>query len=253
MITRTDDMFLRRPSNDSQPRKPVLNEDNKPGPEPPPGQSKRPLSTPATLAPSGTLSSIGNLNLGGTPHGSDDVTMQDVSDDGEISSQPRKRAAIGDGISAGSGSPFRETSSSPPPRRSKAQTRPTSAPYSSIQEDTGRNTFESPRPNVGKKTLWSPEHDSTLTRSSVDRSNIASIQAQKSRAQSHRIQARPGKFQASPQVLGSRSANLLSDQISSPQAVVSPRSQLTQTSQLTKYDIIMQPETVSSLLFTTLT
>jgi hypothetical protein len=50
--------------------------------------------------------------------------MRDLSEDDQAAGdQPRKRAAVGDGISAGSASPYRErdSSSSPPPRRSKAR------------------------------------------------------------------------------------------------------------------------------------
>lgn len=46
----------------------------------------------------------------------------------------RKGAALGDGISAGSASTFRESSDSPPPRRSKA--RPTVAPWSNSDQDS---------------------------------------------------------------------------------------------------------------------
>lgn len=101
--------------------------------------------------------------------------MQDVSDkDGQASDEPRERTALGNAISEGSGSPSRETSSSPPPRQSKAQ--PSSAPYGAIADDVGRNKIELPCPNVGGKRLWSPGHDSTLPRSSLDRSNITSPQ-----------------------------------------------------------------------------
>jgi hypothetical protein len=53
------------------------------------------------------------LNIDG-PSESEDIAIRDVSDDSQRG-QPRKRAAVGDGISAGSGSPYRE-SPSPPPR-----------------------------------------------------------------------------------------------------------------------------------------
>merc|ERR1712093_973151 len=107
---------MHRPTiDDSSPRKPNSNDANA---EPPPGQGKRPLSTPAPAPRS--LSGIGTLQIG-PPRESSDVDMQDVSE-GQAAEKPRKRAAIGDGISAGSASPFRDSSTSPPPpRRSKAR------------------------------------------------------------------------------------------------------------------------------------
>jgi hypothetical protein len=142
--------------------------------------------------------------------------MRDVSEDNDLYDQPRKRAAIGAGITAGSGSPYRETSASPPPRRSKA--RPTSGTYE-LREDTGR-------PPVGKRQLWTANHEHTPKASFVDPSNIASVQAQKSRAQSFQQKPRKGN-QPPPQGVNSPSPinrNLPSDRDDS-------------------YDIILQPET----------
>jgi len=109
--------------------------------------------------------------------------MQDLSEESPgAHDQPRKRPAIGDGISAGSGSPYREDSASPPPRRSKA--RPTSAQYSSTSETGLLQQDALQRPQVGGKKLWNPEHDSVPARSSVaDPSNIAALQAQRTRTQ----------------------------------------------------------------------
>jgi len=116
--------------------------------------------------------------------------MHDASDAGQATSdQPRKRVAIGDGISAGSGSPVREGSKSPSPRRSKAI--PTLAPYGMASDvDSGRQDMFGPqRPRVEKKHLWSPEQDSP-PKTSFDPSNVASV-VQRSRAQVHR--SRPSR------------------------------------------------------------
>lgn len=75
--------------------------------------------------------------------------MRDASEDSQ-GDQPRKRAAVGDGISAGSGSPYRE-SPSPPPRRSRAR----QSPESDLQ-----------RPPPQNKQLWTPERE-PLPKSSV--------------------------------------------------------------------------------------
>ena len=104
-------------------------------------QAKRPLPASPGAAPS-SLSALQGLNLG-TRRDNEDVSMRDVSDDSQ-GGQPRKRAAVGDGISAGSGSPPRETSS-PPPRRSRAQQSPDS---------------EHQRPPVlSKKQLWTADRE----------------------------------------------------------------------------------------------
>ncbi|KAM3067130.1 hypothetical protein ACMFMG_011685 [Clarireedia jacksonii] len=104
--------------------------------------------------------------------------------------QPRKRAAVGDGISAGSAS--REASGSPPPRRSKVQ-----PPQSPMDADSRRQTTTSQRP---KGRLWTPDQDSPFTRSSFDPSNIASIQANKTRAQAMKPGTRRS-LKSSPQLV----------------------------------------------------
>jgi hypothetical protein len=76
----------------------------------------------------------------------EDTTMRDVSDDSQAG-QPRKRPAVGDGISAGSGSPKRETPP-PQPRRSRAH----ESPESDLQ-----------RPPVANKQLWTADRE-TLSR-----------------------------------------------------------------------------------------
>lgn len=194
------------------PRKPSYNAAATSQPEPPP--AKRSLSYSQT-APTGSLQL---LNIGTNSKDSEDVTMQDVSDEGN-SDQPRKRAAVGDGISAGSVSPFRERDSeSPPPRRSRA--RPTSDP-------------ENQRPPATRKQLWSPDNDTPFTRASVDPANIASLQAQKSRAQALQQKNRntfPASQLARASPTGSKTSLL--QNMSAPASAAED-----------SYDIILQPET----------
>jgi hypothetical protein len=95
-----------------------------------------------------SLSALEGLNLG-PGQDNEDVSMRDVSDDSQ-GGQPRKRAAVGDEISAGSGSPQREAPSLPP-RRSRAR----QSADSDIQ-----------RPPVSGKQLWTADRE-PLTRPSV--------------------------------------------------------------------------------------
>ena len=161
--------------DDSQTRQPAYNEASVADPEPPPIR-KRPISNHLQVAPPSLSESM--LDLGGTRSESKDVSMRE--NDSQIE-QPRKRAAIGDGISAGSASPlpFRDPES--PPRRSKA--RPISAPYESAVDSGSRMIVNEnrERPSIAKKTLWSRGQQSPPTRALFDPSNIASIQAQKRR------------------------------------------------------------------------
>lgn len=227
---KADEGHTRPTKDDSQPRKPNYNDANEANKEPPPrSQSKRPLSSPAPPA----LSALEALNIS-TPRRSEDVGMHDVTGADQETSreQPRKRAAIGDGISVGSASPYRDSSASPPPRRSKA--RPTRV--ANVSESEGlkeRELFD--RPNVGRKTLWT-EDSAPQQKSLVDPSNIASFQAQKSRAQA--LQPRHRKsFPANQQ--GSRA---------NPQSPVAANTSILGRNQHAptrddSYDIIMQPET----------
>ncbi|KUJ21773.1 uncharacterized protein LY89DRAFT_729275 [Mollisia scopiformis] len=213
------------PSRDDPKEQPNLNEANRASPEPPP--SNRPLSTPTRLAGARSISGLGALNLG-TP--AEDVDMRDLSDEA-AGVQPRKRAAIGDGISAGSASPFRDSSASPPPRRSKA--RPTSAPFASPEAET-RDMFDVPRPTSStRRQLWT-ERDAPLTRSSVqDSSNIASVQVQKAR----KLLSSPRPQKPSQVSQSTRSpAPLAQSSPAASQNLFSPASD-------DSYDIIPQPET----------
>ncbi|EDN92197.1 hypothetical protein SS1G_08060 [Sclerotinia sclerotiorum 1980 UF-70] len=168
----------------------------------------------------------------------EDTTMDDSPED-ITADQPRKRAAVGDGISAGSAS--REASGSPPPQRSKAQ-----APQSPMDADSRRQIPTSQRP---KGHLWTPDQDSPSTRSSFDPSNIASIQENKTRAQAMKPSTRR-LFKSSPQLVP-RSAphasqyNHYNSQSAAPPAVLHTRSTSNHESksQGEEYTIILQPET----------
>lgn len=166
--------------------------------------------------------------------------MQDPSDEGQAAAeQPRKWAAVGDGISAGSASPYRESSASPPPRRSKA--RSTSAPHGPSDVENRRDMFDTQRPNVGRTQLWTEDAASLTKLNFVDPSNIASIQAQRSRAQA--LQLRPRKSFPSNQQ-GSR-PNPQSPQ-NQNSAIIGRNASLQSLHTPLKddnYDIIMQPET----------
>ncbi|KAG4438346.1 hypothetical protein IFR05_006190 [Cadophora sp. M221] len=213
--------------DDSSPRKPNYNDANAALPEPPPAQSKRPLSSP--IPAPGSLSGIGALNIA-SPQGTHDVDMEDSAEGQATTEQPRKRAAIGDGISAGSASPFRESSASPPPRRSKA--RATSGQHRGSENDM----FDS-RPKPGNKQLWT-EDTTPLSKSSfVDPTNIASIQAQRSRTQA--LQPRPTRksFPATTQI----PKNPQSPQTAP--TILRNASDQSLSYREEVYDIIMQPET----------
>jgi hypothetical protein len=142
--------------------------------------------------------------------------MRDVSDDNYVHDQPRKRAAVGDGISAGLGSPYRESLDSPPPRRLKV--RPTLDTYE-LRVDTGR-------PSVGKKRLWTPDQEQTPKASFADPSNLASVRTSQRRTQS--FQPKPRKVNQPP-----------------PQGVnlPSPINRNLPSDRDDGYDIILQPET----------
>ncbi|KAI9046980.1 hypothetical protein LZ554_009055 [Drepanopeziza brunnea f. sp. 'monogermtubi'] len=224
-----DECALKKSTREnSSPRKPNHNDTNKTQPEQPPGsQSKRPLSSPTQYS----LPGLAALNIS-TPQGSEGIGMQDLSDAGQATAgeQPRKRAAIGDGISAGSASPFRDSSASPSPRRSKA--RPTSAPNGSASDiKKERDMFD--RPSVGNKTLWT-EASAPPPRSAVDLSNVASTP--RSRAQA--FHPRPRKpIQQGPRLTPQSpfsNASILGKSPSPPQTLQTRED---------NYDIVLQPET----------
>ncbi|RAL68390.1 hypothetical protein DID88_007121 [Monilinia fructigena] len=198
-------------------------------------QSKRPLNTPQTTR---SLSGLQALNLG--PN--EDNTM---GDEETATDQPRKRAAVGDGISAGSASPFRETSDSPPPR--KALARPSTGPFSPSDTETRRQAT--------KGQLWTPDQDSPFTRSSFDPSNIASIQASKSRAQALKPANRRSMKTSSTQITPRPAPNTSQQhqhqyqhhhtQVNTPSAILPSRavSEAAPRSHSEEYSIILQPET----------
>jgi len=169
--------------------------------------------------------------------------MNDIGEEGqEAVEQPRKRAAIGDGISAGSASPlpFRD-SESPPPLY--PQVRPTN----SVSEADFRRpeiSIDTPRPQANNKKLWTPDREAPLSRASLDPANFASTHVHKSRAQGLQSksrrqfqtpnQQRPGHGSLSFQSLQNQSSLILNR----PQA---QNSQL-QPSEET-FELVLQPET----------
>jgi hypothetical protein len=237
---------MRRPIDDFL-RKSNPNETNRANPDP--GGHKRSLSGSGAVPPSLSGLGVASLNLGpGTPKGSN-VDVHEVCGDEEQATPegPRKRAAIGDGISAGSGSPYRESSASPPPRRSKARQSAT-AQHGSNSDLDNRNTdmFDIQRPQPGNKQLWREQDGTTARPSFIDPKNVASIQAHKQRAQA--LQPKPRKSFQSPQAQNNASlrspigVNTTTPAIlKNPGAISSQTSQALVTEEI--YDIILQPET----------
>lgn len=230
----SESALKRTTKDDSQPRKPSNIETPAAGSTTPTLhlQSKRPLNS---TQPSRSLSSLQALNLG--PN--EGNTMEDEE---TTAYKPRKRAAVGDGISAGSASPFREESESPPPRRSLA--RPTSGQIPVSDTETRRQAT--------KGQLWTPDQDSPFTRSSFDPSNIASTQASKSRAQMFKPANRRPLKTSTPQTSSRPAlhANQQPQQQHHTQAntpsVILPNRTVSETesrSQSEEYSIILQPET----------
>jgi len=173
------------------------------------------------------------------------VDMNDASgrEDEATPDGPRKRAAIGDGISAGSGSPYRESSASPPPRLLKARTSP---PYGSSSDPEIRRSdmFDIQRPQPGNKQLWREQDAPTPRPSFIDPNNVASIQAQKQRAQN--LQPKPRKSFQSPQTSTNPRSPISNAAI--PSILRNPATKPPAQSSLPPpkdevYDIILQPET----------
>lgn len=195
--------------------------------------SKRPLSNPTPLQPPRSLSGLQSLNLGNA-EATEDVTMQDALDV-EQEGPSKKRAALGDGISNGSGSPLRNSESSQP---TPSRVRPTSLPHNSFPGATHQSTFE-PRSQTaaGKQQLWTPDQDAHLSRSTIDPSNIASLQAQRTRNQ--------GLNQSQKSRNSTRPNNLQSFQASSPSPVPTTTQSYREphSSHGETYDMVKQPET----------
>ena len=174
------------------------------------------------------------------------------SDDNQATSEhPRKRAAVGDGISAGSASPlpFRD-SESPPPQRSKA--RPTSAVVESKSDKDmwqGATFDDIQRPHVERKSLWTADQGPPLTRATFAPSNIASIQTQKSRNQLLQTKSkRPHQLPQSPQQTTTvpRQTGRQSPTNQPPSAIVSRSSNQSPQhppKDEASFDIVLQPET----------
>lgn len=168
-----------------------------------------------------------------------DQTMEDEETDAD---QPRKKAAVGDGISAGSASPLPNRESESPPHRSKG--RPTSRsergrPASRSEKYRRPPPPENQRPQVAKKQLWTPDQDSSpVPRATLDPSNIASVAAQRSRAQILNQKGKKSQGQQAPQ---SRSMQQTPNQshVPAPQ----PSFILSSKDPRPQYDMILQPET----------
>jgi hypothetical protein len=165
-----------------------------------------------------------------TPGGSEHDAMQDVSEDSQTPEQPRKKPAVGEGISAGEASPFRDSSVSPPPQSIRDQ--PTSAPG-----PEGKQKNMSERPQVGNRQLWTPQ-DALPARGSVDPSNIASIQAARSRNSALQLNKQRKSFPSSSKT------PTLAQTTSSPPTTFGRSSQgLQGSSRVDSFDIMLQPET----------
>ncbi|RDW62266.1 putative telomerase-binding protein est1a protein [Coleophoma cylindrospora] len=236
----------RRPSaKDESQRKPSMNDATRAQPEPPPnasGHVKRPLSHPT---PARSLSGIQALNLG-SPRNSEDAAMDEAAtpDDG-----PRKRAALGDGISASGSSQqapdSRENSQSPPPSR-RNKNHPTSAPFntSSAEMQLRKQTTSPLRPHVPSKKLWNPDQDSPVVKGSFDPSNVASTHAQKSRAPGLQSKTRkphqPQGYNMSPRQSPIAQPSVI---LGSNKSIQTPLQPTPTTSSAEQYDIMLELET----------
>jgi hypothetical protein len=177
--------------------------------------------------------------------------MKDDSDDEQGAlDQLRKRVAIGDSISTRSRSPYRESSPYPPPRRSKA--RPTSGTYELPLDIDSRlqEWFDSQRPFIREiRQVWTPDDNAPLTRASfADPSNIASVQAQKSRAQQLQHKSRKPSQSAQQNFTSRPPPNFQTPQNNPNPPTIANRSTPAQNlppaqARDDNYDIILQPET----------
>ncbi|PVH70137.1 hypothetical protein DL98DRAFT_578007 [Cadophora sp. DSE1049] len=151
----------RKPTKDDfSPRKPTYHESNVAQTDPSPRQDKRPLSSP-TAGPR-SLSGLGNIR---TPQGSQDVDMRDLTPEGQATTEPpNKRAALGNGISAGSANPYHESSASPLPLR-----------RASGQDSGNEKDIIEARPKTLTRQLGTANL-AILPMPSVDHTNVASTQ-----------------------------------------------------------------------------
>ena len=176
---------------------------------------------------------VGDLSLGARD---DSVTVDSL--EAHTGQSPRKRAAIGDGISAGSGSPRHEasmqTSSPSPPSRT--------SPEADFQR---QQTADLPRPRTQGKQLWSPDYDTPYQqRTAVDPSNIASSQVAKARAQG--LQSNIWKqVQSPPRTNNPRQPNLQSPKTSGMLTIKppTPTTPTTPSNKEEEHTILSQPET----------
>lgn len=160
--------------------------------------------------------------------------MKEASEEDQGEEQPRKRATLGNGISAGSGSPVPSPSPPPQAQRSKAlRTRPESARYRSNPDKGSRRDIFVQRPAATSGRIWNEQHPEPVKGSSIDPANVAANVAQKLRSQALKARAR----QTSQPSVNVRSTN--------PQTAIkpSPAPHFTIPGQEECYDIILQPET----------
>ena len=223
-------LILLRPTKDnSQPRNPNLSDANRAQPESLSIQGRRAFGPSGRLPLTrSTTSGMDALEIS-SPRSSDNVDMRDLSENDDL---PRKRVAIGDGSY---GSPLSDLFASPPPLRSRAR----SFESHSDLENVPRNMMNSPgRPQTGKRQLW-VEEQAPLTKASFnDLSNVASITAQKSRAQKDHAKARKPPFQPTPPFL--ESPRRVSQQSAAPLSFETPKAH---PSIPENFDLVLQPET----------
>ncbi|KAG9240285.1 hypothetical protein BJ878DRAFT_546415 [Calycina marina] len=105
---------------------------------------------------------------------------KDVAQEENHDEQPRKRAAVGDGISAGSSSPFAERDhDSVDDLRSKGLAK--SGHFQRNSDPEMRTHYDMERFRGPKRQLWRADNDTLSPKPSYDAANVASIQANRSR------------------------------------------------------------------------
>ncbi|KAE9370443.1 hypothetical protein N431DRAFT_559607 [Stipitochalara longipes BDJ] len=232
----TKECFVKRSTKDNRRQRfsPNATEANRVQPELP-LLIKRALEPVGRLQPTRCALDIGALDIN-TPRVSADVDMRDLSDGSQAAEEnrPPKRAAIGDGISAESGSPFRDSSPSSSPRRSKA--RPTSSQF---ERQDGENFHA--RPSMGKRQLWQVRQPNPRS-SFNDPSNLASIAAQKADTKQYPKIRKP--FQPPPPSFPSPRPSTILPTIPSDSSKFGVPT-MTKSSEQSpdNYEIVLQPET----------
>ncbi|CZS92380.1 uncharacterized protein RAG0_02797 [Rhynchosporium agropyri] len=147
------------------------NDANAAQPEPPPSQGKRPLSSPVP-AP-GSLSVLESLQTD-SPQSTHDTIMQDYNHEARARNMSTSRKI------------------SPLPQRSKE--------HEILEASGSEKGISSTRPRPESKQLWMENESHMAKTSCMNPSNIASIQAQKSRAQELQTHSKKS-FPATAQIL----------------------------------------------------